>query len=73
MTEISVTDENIYKEFNEKDTIDISFNDVKMKLLSPDKTVLNLKSDKHGNIIQAESQHSDLLPGIYEGTLSSFN
>ncbi|KAF7993690.1 hypothetical protein HCN44_010285 [Aphidius gifuensis] len=69
VSEIPVTEKNISKEFDPDDSININISDVNLRLLNLDKTVLKLDSDKHDNIIKAESQHSDLIPAIYEGGL----
>lgn len=68
-SEIFVTEKNISKEFDPDDIIIINICEVNLRLLSLDKTVSKLDVVKHNNIIKAESQHSDLLPAIYEGGL----
>ncbi|XP_058807649.1 histidine protein methyltransferase 1 homolog isoform X2 [Phymastichus coffea] len=40
-----------------------------LKLVDSEKVIIKLKEEKYENIIEAESQHSDLLPAKYEGGL----
>ncbi|XP_012228662.1 histidine protein methyltransferase 1 homolog isoform X1 [Linepithema humile] len=45
------------------------FSDYNLKLIRSDKVVENLDKQNCQNIIEAESQHSDLIPAKYEGGL----
>lgn len=72
-SEIFVTTKMISKEVDPDESININISDINLRLLNLDKTVLKLESDKHDNIIKAESQHSDLIPAIYEGILFIFH
>ncbi|XP_015605073.1 histidine protein methyltransferase 1 homolog isoform X2 [Cephus cinctus] len=45
------------------------FNNIPLKLVHTDKVMIDLKNERCENIIEAESQHSDLVPAKYEGGL----
>ncbi|KAL2750805.1 histidine protein methyltransferase 1 isoform X1 [Vespula maculifrons] len=45
------------------------FDEIKFKLIRSDKVLCNLIGNNSVNIIEAESQHSDLIPAKYEGGL----
>ncbi|KAF7385396.1 hypothetical protein HZH68_013826 [Vespula germanica] len=45
------------------------FDEIKLKLIRSDKVLCNLIGNNSVNIIEAESQHSDLIPAKYEGGL----
>lgn len=45
------------------------FDEIKLKLIRSDKVLCNLIKNNSLNIIEAESQHSDLIPAKYEGGL----
>ncbi|XP_015509326.2 histidine protein methyltransferase 1 homolog [Neodiprion pinetum] len=45
------------------------FYDVRLKLIHSDKVVIDLQQENCENIVEAESQHSDLIPAKYEGGL----
>ncbi|XP_008558586.2 histidine protein methyltransferase 1 homolog [Microplitis demolitor] len=66
-TKINVTDEQT-KISDDCLSIDVT-EDVNLKVINVDNLVLDLNNDKYENIIKAESQHSDLLPAVYEGGL----
>ncbi|XP_034950987.1 histidine protein methyltransferase 1 homolog isoform X2 [Chelonus insularis] len=68
-TEIEITDEQFSKKLSERDYITITFENVELKMIKSESAILNLKAKKHDKIIKAESQHSDLIPAIYEGGL----
>lgn len=44
----------------------------KIKLVRPDKVFTKLKGDHSSSIMEAESQHSDLIPAVYEGLWGIF-
>ncbi|XP_063974620.1 histidine protein methyltransferase 1 homolog [Diachasmimorpha longicaudata] len=67
--EIQISDEEISKFPEADERINATFGDVHLKLIRSDNVAFNLYSDEHENIIKAETQHSDLLPAIYEGGL----
>lgn len=61
------------KEFKNTDFFYVNiFQDLSLKIVKPDKVAITLKQGNCENIIQAESQHSDLLPAKYEGK-NNFN
>lgn len=45
------------------------FQDVRLRLIHTDKVAIDLQHENNENIVEAESQHSDLLPAKYEGGL----
>ncbi|KAK0166121.1 hypothetical protein PV328_004568 [Microctonus aethiopoides] len=70
--EINVTEEQIARDYDHEDEDDFMMNKIcgmNIKLFRLENIVLKLKDNEHENIIKAESQHSDLLPAVYEGGL----
>ncbi|KAH0552021.1 histidine protein methyltransferase 1 homolog [Cotesia glomerata] len=54
---------------SDKDCLSLQITeDLNLKVINVDNLVVNL-SNKYENIIKAESEHSDLLPAVYEGGL----
>lgn len=47
----------------------LSFPDCKLKLIQPKRALQDLQKYNCTNILEAESQHSDLIPAKYEGRL----
>lgn len=45
------------------------FPDCKLKLIQPERALRDLQKYNYTNILEAESQHSDLIPAKYEGRL----
>ncbi|XP_011300889.1 histidine protein methyltransferase 1 homolog [Fopius arisanus] len=64
--EIQISDEQLSREY---DTTSAGFSGINLKLVRSDNVALNVRNEEHENIIRAESQHSDLIPAIYEGGL----
>jgi len=48
------------------------FPDFKLKLIRYDKAMEDLIKQNSRNIIEAESQNSDLVPAVYEGEFKIF-
>ncbi|KAK0175432.1 hypothetical protein PV327_009183 [Microctonus hyperodae] len=68
--EINVTEEQIARDYDHEDENEFMINKIcgmNIKLFRLENIVLKLKDNEHENIIKAESQHSDLLPAVYEG------
>ncbi|XP_076643359.1 histidine protein methyltransferase 1 homolog [Halictus rubicundus] len=69
-SKVCMTESNITKEFESNDYIEsIVFPGCKLKLIRSEKALQDLKEENCANIIEAESQHSDLVPAKYEGGL----
>lgn len=65
---IEISEKELSRKFEEDDFKDSQlFNDLTLKLIYTDKVVIALQHDNCKNIIEAESQHSDLVPAKYEG------
>ena len=63
-----MTTEQIKKEYYSPDEyIYAEVSGVFLKIIHSDNLVMRLTNKDHKNIIKAESQHSDLLPAVYEG------
>ncbi|XP_043466649.1 histidine protein methyltransferase 1 homolog isoform X2 [Leptopilina heterotoma] len=60
-----VTGKYICNEYHEEK----SFSDISLKLVQTDKVVTKLKEENYKAIVEAESQHSDLITAKYEGGL----
>lgn len=48
------------------------FPNVKIKLINTNAVIEKLKQDNYETVVEAESQHSDLIPAKYEGGNISF-
>lgn len=71
---INVTDEQIADDLNDEDNVTHSIIDeVNLTLIRSEVVVSKLENEKHENVIKAESQHSDLLPAVYEGIVLSLS
>ncbi|XP_078032588.1 histidine protein methyltransferase 1 homolog [Augochlora pura] len=69
-SKICVTESEITVQFNPDDyTESIVFPGCKLKLIRSEKALHDLKEENCINIVEAESQHSDLVPAKYEGGL----
>ncbi|XP_043269831.1 histidine protein methyltransferase 1 homolog [Venturia canescens] len=68
-SEIKPTTEQIKSEYRNEDYTEFLVHNKKIKTIRSENLVLNLSNEDHENILKAESQHSDLLPAIYEGGL----
>ncbi|XP_076637602.1 histidine protein methyltransferase 1 homolog [Colletes latitarsis] len=67
---VEVSESQIKKQYELNDyTENIIFSGYKLKLIRSERAVDELKQNNCTNIIEAESQHSDLIPAIYEGGL----
>ncbi|XP_033323375.2 histidine protein methyltransferase 1 homolog isoform X1 [Megalopta genalis] len=69
-SKICITELEITKQFESDDyTESIIFPGCKLKLIRSEKVLQHLKEENCVNIVEAESQHSDLVPAKYEGGL----
>ncbi|XP_076240900.1 histidine protein methyltransferase 1 homolog isoform X2 [Calliopsis andreniformis] len=60
----------IEKQYDHNDYIEtLIFPGLKLKLIRSERALHNLEQENCANIIEAESQHSDLVPAKYEGGL----
>ena len=50
----------------------LKLSDLPLKLVNHEKVVIKLTEENCENIIEAESQHSDLLPAKYEGKFNKY-
>ncbi|KZC07182.1 Histidine protein methyltransferase 1 like protein, partial [Dufourea novaeangliae] len=69
-SKVQISKSEIEKQFEPSDyTESVIFPDCKLKLIRSEKALENLIQENCVNILEAESQHSDLVPAKYEGGL----
>ncbi|KOC65533.1 Histidine protein methyltransferase 1 like protein [Habropoda laboriosa] len=69
-SKVEVSELQIEKQYDPNDYMDrVIFPGCKLKLIRSEKALHDLKEENCINIIEAESQHSDLIPSKYEGGL----
>lgn len=66
-SEIQVTSEQTRKKFTSEDYTEFLVCNKNIKILRSENLISDLSCDDHENILKAVSQHSDLLPAVYEG------
>ncbi|CAK9812970.1 Histidine protein methyltransferase 1 homolog [Anthophora plagiata] len=69
-SKVEVSELQIEKQYDPDDYIDtVIFPSCKLRLIRSEKALRDLKEQNSINIVEAESQHSDLIPSKYEGGL----
>ncbi|XP_054015808.1 histidine protein methyltransferase 1 homolog [Hylaeus anthracinus] len=69
-SKVEVSESRVKKEYEPNDfSENVIFPGYKLKLIRSERALSKLKQENCINIIEAESQHSDLLPAKYEGGL----
>ncbi|CAK9827458.1 Histidine protein methyltransferase 1 homolog [Anthophora retusa] len=69
-TKVEISELQIEKQYDPDDYIDtVIFSNCKLKLIRSEKALRDLKEQNSINIVEAELQHSDLIPSKYEGGL----
>lgn len=59
--------EQIQEEYSPDDYTETQICGIDIRVIRSDNVVVSLTKEDHENIVKAESQHSDLLPAVYEG------
>ncbi|XP_076180856.1 histidine protein methyltransferase 1 homolog isoform X2 [Ptiloglossa arizonensis] len=68
-SKVEVLKSQIEKQYEPNDYAESIFSGYKLKLIRSERALHKLKQENCTNIIEAESQHSDLIPAKYEGGL----
>lgn len=69
-SKVEISELQIEKYYESNDYTEyLIFPDCKLKLIRSEKALYDLQKENCSNIIEAEIQHSDLIPAKYEGRL----